>query len=203
MALSPYSNLKAFIALSLERQDLTAVIPDMVTLAEGHMNADPRLRVREAEKLTDLYPVSGVATLPSGMLGVRFVAASSDPTNAMTFITPSAAVERYGTIITTAWPKEYTIIGDSLYTYPASSSDLRVSYYPKLSLVSDSDTNWLLTKYPSAYLYGTMAQAALYIHDDARVQSWSGMYEDILNKISANDASRYVGAGGSMRGPTP
>ena len=42
MALSNYTGLKASIADFLNRDDLTAVIPDFITLAEAQINRDIR-----------------------------------------------------------------------------------------------------------------------------------------------------------------
>ena len=42
MALSNYTGLKASIADFLNRDDLTAVIPDFITLAEAQINRDVR-----------------------------------------------------------------------------------------------------------------------------------------------------------------
>jgi hypothetical protein len=206
MAFSPYSALKTQIAAWLDwtgRAELTALIPDFVTLSEGHLNGDSRLRVREAEELADLFPLSGIVSLPSGLLALKFVGALDRPHGSMMQISPAAGGERYPTAVTTAFPYEYSIVGNELFTYPESSSTIRIVYYPKLGLVADADTNWLLDKYPGAYLYGALAQAAQYLHDVEHMQKWSGMYEDLLNKIAANESGRYVGMGGTIRGPTP
>ena len=42
MALSNYTELKASIADFLNRDDLTSVIPDFITLAESQINRDIR-----------------------------------------------------------------------------------------------------------------------------------------------------------------
>jgi hypothetical protein len=43
MALSTYSDLQTAVATWLHRSDLTAIIPDLITLAETHLcYAEPR-----------------------------------------------------------------------------------------------------------------------------------------------------------------
>jgi hypothetical protein len=48
-------------------------------------------------------------------------------------------------------------------------------------------TNWLLTKYPSAYLWGTLSFAAPYIGDDPRLQVWLGAREAAIERIRLAD----------------
>ena len=48
-------------------------------------------------------------------------------------------------------------------------------------------TNWLLTEYPSAYLWGTLSYAAPYIGDDPRLQLWLGAREAAIERIRLAD----------------
>jgi hypothetical protein len=48
-------------------------------------------------------------------------------------------------------------------------------------------TNWLLTQYPSAYLWGTLSFAAPYIGDDPRLQLWLGAREAAIERIRLAD----------------
>ena len=48
-------------------------------------------------------------------------------------------------------------------------------------------TNWLLTQYPSAYLWGTLSYAAPYIGDDPRLQLWLGAREAAIERIRLAD----------------
>ena len=45
MALGTYTDLKTSVANYLEREDLTATIPDFITLTENRLNRDIRARV--------------------------------------------------------------------------------------------------------------------------------------------------------------
>lgn len=48
-------------------------------------------------------------------------------------------------------------------------------------------TNWLLTEYPSAYLWGTLSFASLYIGDDPRLQLWLSARESAIERIRLAD----------------
>ena len=67
MALSNYTGLKASIADFLNRDDLTAVIPDFITLAEAQINRDIRHFKLEARSSVDAVVVV-VADTPPPML---------------------------------------------------------------------------------------------------------------------------------------
>jgi hypothetical protein len=60
-----------------------------------------------------------------------------------------------------------------------------LSGIPPLSL--EAPTNWLLTEYPSAYLWGTLSYAAPYIGDDPRVQLWLSARESTIERIRLAD----------------
>lgn len=70
---------------------------------------------------------------------------------------------------------------------------IHITYMQGLPALSDAvPTNWLLTNYPSAYLWGTLAMAAPYIGDDPRLQIWLGAREASVERIKLADRkNRY------------
>jgi hypothetical protein len=67
-----------------------------------------------------------------------------------------------------------------------------------LSKLSTSNTtNWLLTSNPDIYLYGALLQAAPYLQDDARIQTWATLYERALNDSQTAD-DRGASSGGAL-----
>ena len=77
MALATYTDLLASVAAWLNRSDLTAVIPDFVSLAEGRIARDLRLRKQVIN--TTLSTVAGTqsVTLPSDFLEAENLAISN------------------------------------------------------------------------------------------------------------------------------
>jgi hypothetical protein len=72
-------------------------------------------------------------------------------------------------------------------------------YYAKLSKLSTSNTtNWLLTKAPDVYLYGSLLQAAPYLQDDARIQVWAGLYKTGIEELQIAD-ERGATSGGVLK----
>ncbi|MGB1223913.1 MAG: phage adaptor protein, partial [Mycobacterium sp.] len=72
---------------------------------------------------------------------------------------------------------EFVPVPDSTYT-------VEMTYYAQLAAMSaDTDTNWLLTHFPDAYLYGSLLNAAPYLQDDERLMVWERLYEKVLAGI--------------------
>ena len=71
MTLATYSDLKTSVANYLNRDDLTSVIPDFISLTENRMNRD--LRVRANMKRANTTTTAGTAfyNLPSDMIELR------------------------------------------------------------------------------------------------------------------------------------
>jgi len=55
------------------------------------------------------------------------------------------------------------------------------------------DTNWLLSKSPQIYLYGTLLHAAPFLNDDSRLPVWSALFEDAVKALNDQDKRRMSG----------
>jgi hypothetical protein len=98
----------------------------------------------------------------------------------------------------TGTPFAWSIMGSNLevVSAPSGSFACPLAYYARLPALSNANTtNWLLTKHPDAYLYGTLLQTAPYLKDDPRLQIWGGLYESALDDIEASDARTSFGHG--------
>ncbi len=58
--------------------------------------------------------------------------------------------------------------------------------------IASTSTNDLLTEYPGIYLYGALLQAAPYLRDDDRVQTWGVMYTNLLKKARRKESRRHA-----------
>ena len=109
------------------------------------------------ETSTALTFTGDEADLPADYLEARTVVWQSTPLVRLEFMAPSMFETTY-TTDTAGTPQNYTIFGSTLQVgpYPGSAVGATLRYYQRLtSLSADSDTNWLLTYHPDAYLYGS------------------------------------------------
>jgi hypothetical protein len=209
MAITTYAELQTAVGNWLARSDLTADIHDFITLAEGYFNdgiseSDPPLRCREMEVLDDLTPTNGVCTLPADYLQFRSVTALNSPVRELDYITPDAANQRWSNG-TAGLSAEFTIIGESLYTYPGSSVDVRLHYWQKIPALSDANTsNWLLARSPQLYLRGALMQAADFIKNTEEQAKQQGLTRSLVAGLNrSNMLANYSRAGLTIRGMTP
>lgn len=199
MAISNYTELQASIKAWLSRDDLDDVIPDFIALAEADFNAE--LRLRDMESSDSLVLSSGAASLPSDYLTWREVRISGK--QPLSYMPPDAMDNMFPTG-TAGTPGYFTIDGSTLRVAPVSDDTVTLSYYAKVPAIAAATTNWLLTKYPAIYLYGSLAHSAPYMGEDNRVSPWKAFYLDAVAKAEndSNDAS-YRRGRVRISGPTP
>lgn len=182
MALTNYANLKSAVADWLNRADLTAQIPDFITLAEARFNR--KLRVNAMVKRTSTTAESAYVELPNDWLQ-HIAIVITDPTNtheALTYISAEEYYDRRNDGLT-GTPRYYTIINNNILLLPEPTGNisLEISYYGKVPTLSDSNTtNWLLARSPDLYLYGTLIAAEAYLQNDDRLAIWIAAVEKTI-----------------------
>lgn len=201
MALANYSDLTASVADWLNRDDLTARIPDYIALFEARMNRTLRVPAMEVELTAST--TSETYALPADCLSVRQVALDADPDTVLIPMSPVGLRATYPNAAsgTTA---AYAITGTNLKLAPPPSSavTLVINYYRQIpALTSTANTNWLLTAHPDAYLFGALAMAEAHLMNDDRVGFWKSELGQIVAEImSTGTKYRTPGSPLAMRG---
>lgn len=189
MALTTYSELQTSIANHLHRDDLTTLIPDFIRLAEDNLTAD--IVSRSMDVKTNLATVAGTqtVTLPTDMVEMRRLMIVSSYNTVLKYVSPDQLSADYVNNITGV-PQVFTIVGQSieLAPIPDSAYTLEITYKQRIPALSDSNTtNWLLTNWPSAYLYGSLIAAVPYIIDDNRLPVFRSLYQEAIASINSVD----------------
>ncbi len=181
MAITTYNELKTAVANWLVRDDLASQIPDFIFLAEAAFNRDFRVRAMEQRAQAPTEAGEAYYAWPADMLEVRAIQINTDPPRVLEYLTPEQ-LRLQGTAAGASTPAYWTDLAASLQLWPTPTSNLtiEIDYYRKLDLATDT-ANWLLTRHPDIYLYGTLLQAEPYLHNDARVATWAQLL------IAAND----------------
>jgi hypothetical protein len=92
----------------------------------------------------------------------------------LTFVAPELMYEYYSSDGT---PDQFTL-RDQIEVNCEASEDhtVRLHYIKKWDIATDT-TNWLLTNYQDAYIYGSLMEGSAFIRDDARIGMWQdGLY---------------------------
>jgi hypothetical protein len=199
MALSTYTELKASIADWLNRSDLTATIPDFISLAEAQV--ERTLRTRQMIVRSDLTFTTQYGSIPSDYLEAKSLKlTSTNPQTPLSFLTIDALDDQASHYTASSKPRFFGVVGDQFRVQPTPDGTYtaELTYYAKLAKLSNSvASNWLLTSSPDVYLYGSLLQAAPYLQDDARIQTWATLYERALNDLSIAD-DRGSSSGGAL-----
>ena len=202
MAISTYTDLKTSVASWLNRDDLTSVIPDFISLAEAGINRD--LRHYKMIERADATLDSRYVQMPTDWMETVRFSITSGNTYRLELVSRDDMLEyRQKTADASGRPRFYANIGDTIEVFPTPDADytMQLQYYAKTPALSDSNaSNWLLLDAPDVYLYGTLIQSAPYLQDDARTQTWAALYAAALQSLQkASDDTRFAGPGLRMR----
>lgn len=181
MALSTYAELLTELDAWLNRSDLTARIPTFIALFESRANR--LLRVPEMEAESTFTLASGVDTyaLPDDFLAARSVIYDDEE---LLGVTPATLRSNYDTA--EGIPIAYAIVGTDMVMAPTpnAADTATLNYFQSIpALTADNPTNWLLTKYPDLYLWGSLTMAEAYLRDDERVAVWKSAWDEALAEI--------------------
>lgn len=190
MALANYTDLQASVAAWIKRSDLTAVIPDFIRLTETRLNRDFASRQGELE-----------VTL-TGVIGSRFIPLPADykapvglydttyePRNEITQVS-AAQIE----VKTSRGQPQFWCVDETNIAFEVPCEQAypyRFRYVKDYALSVANPTNDILTDHPDLYLFGTLAEAAVYIFDEQRAQFWNGKYQAALDSANHSEAKAF------------
>ena len=206
MALGTFTELKDAVADWLDRSDLTARIPDFITLAEARLNRDLRIRPMEVRSTMETTSGQRYFNLPGGYLQMRNMQMNTNPITPLEYITPEMLDRLYGSN-TTGKPRAYSLIGDEIQLAPIPDSDytIEMAFYEKFSPLGDGTSvtvtnNWLTTNAPDILLYGSLLEAEPFIKNDERIALWLNAYSSAIRKLQdADDRDRHSGSAMRVR----
>lgn len=197
MALDTYTNLQTTVLTWLARPGDTLIsgsIPDMILLFETE--ARDRLFHRLGETSATLTTVAGTATvaLPTLWQETRELLLHGSPDTVLVYQTPEQMDEMVlndDTSSTEDQPVFFTVEGPNFRFAPVPDAVYTIScrYLAGIQglAAAPGGINWLLTTYPDAYLFGTLAEAEAFIGEDERAIGWVQRRDTVLERIIIAD----------------
>lgn len=189
MSFTSYSDLKTAIAGYLARTDLTTQIPDFIRLAETRLRRDLRIRQMLKSVTTSTVAADSTVELPSDFLEVRDLVIDGSPPQPLNYSSPSAFTRNART-----WqsgkPLDYTVLANDFQLAPIPDAvySVKMLYSAAPTFLSDTNTsNVFLANTPDALLYGSLLEAAPYLMDDARINTWGTMFDRAMASITRSD----------------
>jgi hypothetical protein len=198
MSLSTFAGLKGEIADFLNRQDLTTKIPTFITLAEADLNRRVRHYEMIKRKTTTLYANGYRLPQPDDWLQ----AANMQCDGVRLLLSTETEIDVIRNETDGVTPTHFCPVGNEIEFAPAPASNVTIEqiYYARIAALSDSATsNWLLLKFPDAYLYGSLIHSAPYLDEDPRVATWNAGYERALTGIAENNRRSMTSGGRLVR----
>ena len=183
-----YSDLKSEVANWLHRDDLETNIPIFIQLAESKIAKN--IRSRYLETVSTIVATGGIKSteIPFDYTTIKSIVVESNPTSSLELI-PDHILQQYNQSSATGVPRFYSITGSDLYYSPIPDNDYNVTitYSADLTPLSSVNTiNWVLTRYPYLYLYGSLIEASIFTNDPDQVQFYQSKFDDAIKDIWEN-----------------
>lgn len=199
-----FGELKDTLISYSHRPDLMASVPGFVAMAEGMIRRDLRLMPQKVT-LTEADRISnGLYALPSDV-AVRTVYTSDAPAGAT-----HVGAKEIRQLPDNAPVLRYTVSGETIEFrgIPATDATIEVHYHGHpVALVNDEDTNDLLTKHRTIYIFGSLFALYQMTQDLELADAALGTYQSAIDQLNAQVSRNLGGAQVSLNdyyfGPLP
>jgi hypothetical protein len=202
VSISTFSELKSAIADFLNRDDLTAVVPTFVSLAEAQINRDIR-HIEMENRATSTVSTQYLVRPSDWVETIRLQVTSGGTRNLQLLSKAAMADKRQGAENATGEPKYYCHSENTYEFFPTPDGLYTIEslYYQKIPALSDANTsNWLLASHPDVYLYGSLLHSAPYLAEDQRVGVWAQLYSAATQRVNqSSDDAQWSGTGLTMK----
>lgn len=196
MALGTYTELRSALADWMVGQSVTGQLDGFIALAEAELNR--KLRTREMLSRSVATLTTQYAALPADFLEAKNFTAT---------VNGSGVTLRQVTMFEADWRREtleggtpeYVVVsGTEIEIVPAPAATgtlVEIVYYAKLpALSSTTSTNWLLTRWPDAYLNVCLAHAQPYLANPEMGAFHRAEADRIIEEIRFADSYAQLGA---------
>jgi hypothetical protein len=193
-----YASLQSAAIEYLARdQDTTLIarVPSFVQMFEAKMNRT--LFVRQMDIRAQAVTTFGVTdaefiALPSDFQSMRRIRLTSVTGRPVLDLMSTIQMDQYrndqGDVVDQ--PQYFSIFGSEIELAPTPNQayTIEMIYRANILPLATNNTNWLLTLAPDMYLYGTLLEAAPYIKNDPRIQTWGTLLMTATQNL--NDLNR-------------
>lgn len=172
---------------------------DFITLFEA--SACRKLHVRENTTTATVTMSSGTGTLPTDFLSAKRVTWTGSPAVELAYQHPTYLRALHPTT-DQGYPSDYTIEGGSIVVRPVNDTSLQVLYVQKTAAVSGT-LNWLFTKHPDAYLFGSLVEAEAFGVNNENAAFWKLRRDEVFDEILKQEFNHRSPMAVRVMGATP
>lgn len=211
MSFSDYTGLKAALADWINRADLTAQIPDFITLAEATLNKVVRNTRMVARTTVSVAANASLVAAPGDLLEVVYGQVTGSATYPLEQVSVEQLVAlRRARMRSAGTPRYFALVGGNIEVAPSPAvvTSLTLAYYQQIPALSASNaTNWVLEDHPDLYLYTALLHAQPFLKDDQRAALFSSMLaQQVAALVKQNATATFDGvrtSGFSVDGKPP
>lgn len=189
MSISTYAELQTAVADYLARSDLTARVPDFITLAESRFNHS--LRTRDMETSSSVTMTDGSGSLPSDYLEWISATWVGTRTQDLHYAEPDSEEWRFR-YRAGGDPSMFSIIAGTLKLKPVVTGNVTLVYYSSIPALASNSTNWLLTRAPDLYLYTALAESYIFTKNAVGAQAMLALADGALAAANLDADSNKV-----------
>lgn len=204
MPFDSYTTLSAAIGTWEERTFDAARTDEFIALTEAKANRRLRQDFRRRTSATINTDVDGVATLPTGFVGLTSITRSLLGSVPLAQVAWASLIDRNPYRIGNN-AGVFAISGTTLMVGPVTDDDYIIQFSSVLSSLSDANpTNWLLALAPDYYLFGGQAAASAYLKDYPAAMMLQSQADEILDDlVSQGNVAEYGSAEMTLNMVTP
>lgn len=189
MSISTYAELQTAVGSYTHRDDTAARIPEFIQMGEADINRTIRTVDMETRSVSAMSTISRFQALPTGFVEIRSIYLQN-PVKELLYLAPSSLRDSVVSETNSAEPSAFTIKDEIEFDcIPDQAYSMEIHYLKKYDIAAES-TNWMLTNYPSLYLYSAMVHASIYEMNDARAQMFRGYMDDEMSRINKSEARK-------------
>lgn len=181
------TELRDTVADWLNRQDIEDKIPSFIRLFEAR--ASRELRTHDMVKRATAVVNKGYFVVPTDWRETVALLRLTPQPERLNFVSIDGSFElreKYAGI--SVPPKVYTQMDGKFFLYPEPQGDVDLELIYRASipaLSAETPSNWLLTKSPDLYLFGSLSEAEPYLKNDERMPLWQSKADRILASMQA------------------
>lgn len=190
MSISTYNELQTAVGNWLHRSDLAGIIPDLITLGEGRIYRN--VRVRQMEENLVGVTASGTFVVPTDYVALKsaFVVQSIATPPRVQWL-ERKSFEWIGRTNPTATPgiPRYIARNQSdfvLSPVPVDGTTIGGTYYKRLDTLSTA-LNDIFLNTPGLWLFAALCESAPFIEGDKRLPLWESKFGGLVREVNAEE----------------
>lgn len=190
MSITNYAELQTAVAAWVNRADLTAQLPDFITLAEAKLNRRLRTRAQETALSSTAPDSSYQIAVPATAVAVKQLWIDSLNTwrieqKPLDYVIQNQTPGKR--------PVYYAWSGTN-WIFDGSGGSVTGVYYAKVPALS-AGANWLIGSTPDLYLYATVEQAAVYLQNADLALGMKALTESLIDELNGISAADQISGG--------